>query len=148
MQRVGPVAYRLALPPTLSNLHNVFHVSQLRKYVHAPSHVMELDDVQVKENLTFEKLPVVVTDRKLKELRGKSIALVKILWDAATGEATWEGEQQFRERYPFLFPSKSVFGDENFCCWGGCETRSWYTPPSLPTLTHFPFSLSCSLLPF
>nr|KYP45839.1 Retrotransposable element Tf2 [Cajanus cajan] len=62
IQRVGPVAYRLALPPSLSNLHDVFHVSQLRKYVHDPSHVVELDDVQVKENLTFEKLPVAVVD--------------------------------------------------------------------------------------
>nr|KYP58945.1 hypothetical protein KK1_014368 [Cajanus cajan] len=120
--RVGPVAYRLALPPSLSNLHDVFHVSQLRKYVHDPSHVVDLDDVPVKESLTFEKLPVAVVDHKLKELRGKSIALVKVLWDAATGEATWEVEQQCRERYPFLFPSKSVFGDENSYCWGGCET--------------------------
>nr|KYP44149.1 Retrotransposable element Tf2 [Cajanus cajan] len=122
IQRVGPVAYRLALPPSLSNLHDVFHVSQLRKYIHDPSHVVELDDVQVKENLTFEKLSVAVVDHKLKELMGKSIALVKVLWDATTGEATWEVEQQCRERYPFLFPSKSIFGDENFCCWGGCET--------------------------
>nr|KYP54958.1 Transposon Ty3-G Gag-Pol polyprotein [Cajanus cajan] len=45
IQRVGPVAYRLALPPSLSKLHDVFHVSQLRKYVHDPSHVVELDDV-------------------------------------------------------------------------------------------------------
>nr|KYP36308.1 Retrotransposable element Tf2 [Cajanus cajan]KYP36312.1 Retrotransposable element Tf2 [Cajanus cajan] len=88
IQRVGPIAYRLALPPSLSNLHDVFHVFQLRKYVHDPSHVVELDDVRVKENLTFEKLPVVVVDHKLKELRGKSIALVKVLWDATTGEAT------------------------------------------------------------
>nr|KYP41735.1 Retrotransposable element Tf2 [Cajanus cajan] len=79
IQRVGPVAYRLALPPSLSNLHDVFHVSQLRKYVHDPSHVVELDDVPVKENLTFEKLPVAMVDHKLKELRGKSIALVKVL---------------------------------------------------------------------
>nr|KYP39338.1 Retrotransposable element Tf2 [Cajanus cajan] len=92
IQHVGPVAYRLALPPSLSNLHDVFHVSQLRKYIHDPSHVVELDDVRVKENLTFEKLPVTVIDHKLKELRGKSIALVKVLWDAATGEATWEVE--------------------------------------------------------
>nr|KYP33889.1 hypothetical protein KK1_045207 [Cajanus cajan] len=75
----GAVTYQLALPPSLSNLHDVFLVSQLRKYIHDPSHVMELDEVQVKENLTFEKLPVAVTDRKLKELRGKSIALVKVL---------------------------------------------------------------------
>nr|KYP35293.1 Retrotransposable element Tf2 [Cajanus cajan] len=122
IRRVGPVAYRLALPPSLSNLHDVFHVSQLRKYIHDPSHVVELDNVQVKPNLTFEKLPVAVVDHKLKELRGKSIALVKVLWDAATSEATWEVEQQYRERYPFLFPSKYVFGDENSCCWGDCET--------------------------
>nr|KYP35245.1 Retrovirus-related Pol polyprotein from transposon 17.6 [Cajanus cajan] len=123
IQRVGPIAYRLALPPSLSNLHDVFHVSQLRKYAYDPSHVVELDDVQVKENLTYEKSPVAIIDQKLKELRGKSIALVKVLWDAATGEATWEVEQQFREHYPFLFPSKSVFGDENYCCWGGCEAH-------------------------
>nr|KYP36257.1 Retrotransposable element Tf2 [Cajanus cajan] len=135
IQRVGPVAYRLAFPLSLSNLHDVFYVSQLRKYVHDPSHVVELDDVRVKENLNFEKSPVAVVDHKLKELRGKSIALVKVLWDAATGEATWEVEQQCRERYPFLFPSKSVFGDENSCCCGGCETRISHL--SLSTLTHF-----------
>nr|KYP34038.1 Retrotransposable element Tf2 [Cajanus cajan] len=88
IQRVGLVAYRLALPPSLSNLHDVFHVSQLRKYVHDPSHVVQLDDVRVKENLTFEKLPVAVVDHKLKELRGKSIALVKVLWDTATSEGS------------------------------------------------------------
>nr|KYP51486.1 Retrotransposable element Tf2 [Cajanus cajan] len=139
IQRVGPVAYWLALPPSLSNLHDVFHVSQQRKYVHDPSHVVELDDVQVKENLTFEKLLVAVVDHKLKELRGKCIALVKVLWDATTGEATWEVEQQCRERYPFLFPSKSVFGDENSCCWGGCETPLLFLFPFPDTLTH-----SCS----
>nr|KYP31329.1 Retrotransposable element Tf2 [Cajanus cajan] len=136
IQRVGPVAYRLALPPSLSNLHDVFHVSQLRKYVHDPSHVVQLDDVQVKENLTFEKLSVVVVDHRLKELRGKSIALVKVLWDAATGESTWEVEQQCRDRYPFLFPSKYVFRDENSCCWGGCETL-----PSFP-FSRISFTLS------
>nr|KYP44781.1 Retrotransposable element Tf2 [Cajanus cajan] len=75
IQRVGPVAYQLAFPPSLSNLHDVFHVSQLRKYVHDPGHVVELDDVQVKENLMFEKLPVAVVDHKLKE-RGAS----PLLW--------------------------------------------------------------------
>nr|KYP47126.1 hypothetical protein KK1_031226 [Cajanus cajan] len=54
-----------------------------------------MDKVQVRENLTYEKRPVAVADHKLKKLRGKSISLVKILWDAATGEATWEVESQF-----------------------------------------------------
>nr|KYP47178.1 hypothetical protein KK1_031202 [Cajanus cajan] len=88
LYRVGPVAYQLALPPVLSNLHNVFHVSQLRKYIQDLSHVVEMDDVQVRENLTYEKGPVPTIDHKLKELRGKSIKLVKILWVATTGEAT------------------------------------------------------------
>nr|KYP71426.1 Retrotransposable element Tf2 [Cajanus cajan] len=139
IQHVGPVAYRLALPPSLSNLHDVFHVSQLRKYVHDPSHVVELDDVQVKENLTFEKLPVAVVDHKLKELRGKSIALVNVLWDTATGEATWEVEQQCRDRYPSLFPSISRFSGTKTLVVGEVVRPlfSFSFPTSL-SLTHSP----------
>nr|KYP53939.1 Retrotransposable element Tf2 [Cajanus cajan] len=122
LHRVGPVAYQLALPPVLSNLHDVFHVSQLRKYIKDPSHVAEMDEVQVRENLTYEKRPVVVVDHKLKELRGKSISLVKTLWDAATSEATWEVESQFKEQYPFLFSGKPIFEDENFYLLGGIVT--------------------------
>ncbi|CAL0314767.1 unnamed protein product [Lupinus luteus] len=69
--KVGPVAYRIALPPLLSNLHNVFHVSQLRKYISDPSHVIEPDSIQLKDNLTFETLPVKIDDRSVKILRGK-----------------------------------------------------------------------------
>ena len=50
-ERVGTVAYRVGLPPHLLNLHDVFHVSQLRKYVPDPSHVIQRDDVQVRDNL-------------------------------------------------------------------------------------------------
>ncbi|RZB86561.1 Transposon Ty3-G Gag-Pol polyprotein [Glycine soja] len=64
LKKVGPVAYQIALPPSLSNPHNVFHVSQLRKYICDPSHVIELDDVQVKENLTYETLPLRIEDRR------------------------------------------------------------------------------------
>ena len=79
LKRVGPVAYQIALPPSLSNLHNVFHVSQLRNYICDPSHVIELDDVQVKENLTYETLPLRIEDRRTKHLRGKEIPLVKVI---------------------------------------------------------------------
>ena len=57
-RRIGPVAYEIALPPHLANLHNVFHVSQLRKYIADPSHVLEADDIQVREDLTMEAGPV------------------------------------------------------------------------------------------
>jgi len=58
LKRVDHVPYQISLNSSLSNLHNVFHASQLRKYIHDPSHVIELDDIQVKENLTYETLPL------------------------------------------------------------------------------------------
>ena len=77
-ERIGTVAYRVGLPPHLSNLHDVFHVSQLRKYVPDPSHVIPRDDVQVRDNLTIETLPVRIKGREVKKLRGKEIPLVKV----------------------------------------------------------------------
>lgn len=58
LKRVGPVIYQVDLPPSLSNLHSVFYVSQLRKYVYDSSHVIKLDNVQVRENLTYKTLPL------------------------------------------------------------------------------------------
>ena len=62
LRRVSPVAYQIALPPSLSNLHNVFDVSTLYKYIHDPSHVVKLDVVQVNENLTYETLSLRIED--------------------------------------------------------------------------------------
>ena len=58
MSKVGPVAYRLKLPPELSRIHNTFYVSMLRKYIPDPSHALREQPVQLKENLTDEKIPV------------------------------------------------------------------------------------------
>jgi len=74
-ERVGTIAYRVGLPPHLSNLHDVFHVSQLQTYVPDPSHVIPRDDVQVRDNLTIETLPVRIEGREMKKLRGKEIPL-------------------------------------------------------------------------
>ena len=81
------MAYRVGLPPHLSNLHDVFHVSQLRKYVSDLSHVIPRDDVLVRDNLTVETLPVRIEGREVKNLRGKEIPLVKFVWGGATGES-------------------------------------------------------------
>jgi len=59
---IGMTAHEIALPPHLANLHNVFHVSQLRKYVADPSHVLELDDIQIREDLTVNTKPVRILD--------------------------------------------------------------------------------------
>ena len=79
LKRVGKVAYRIALPPSLTNLHDVFHVSQLRKYVSDPTHVIESDNVQVRDDLTIESLPLRIEGREIKRLRNKEIASVKVV---------------------------------------------------------------------
>jgi len=108
------VAYEIALPPHLANLHNVFHVSQLRKYIPDPNHVLEVDNVQIKDNLSFEAKPVRIEDQQSKQLRGKTISMVKVVWDDRSGDSTWELEETIRETYPYLFSGKSIFVDEIF----------------------------------
>ncbi|KAA0036866.1 ty3-gypsy retrotransposon protein [Cucumis melo var. makuwa] len=104
LERVGPVAYRLALPPSLSTVHDVFHVSMLRKYVPDPSHVVDYEPLEIDENLSYTEQPVEVLAREVKTLRNKEIPLVKVLWrNHRVEEATWEREDDMRSRYPDLF---------------------------------------------
>ena len=79
MSNVGPIAYRLKLPPELSRIHDTFHVSMLRKYILDPSHVLREQPVQLKENLTYEEIPVQIVDHKEQVLRSKVFPLVKVL---------------------------------------------------------------------
>ncbi|XP_057250008.1 uncharacterized protein LOC130591108 [Beta vulgaris subsp. vulgaris] len=100
----GEVAYELALPVELSKVHNVFHVSQLRKYIHDPSHVLSYEPLKIDETLTYEEKPLQILDHREKVLRQKTIPLVKVLWsNHGEEEATWEKESDMRDRYPQLF---------------------------------------------
>lgn len=103
LRRIGPVAYEIALSPQLENLHNVFHVSQLRKYVPDPVRVLEIDDIQVGEDLTFDAGPIRLLDVQTKTLRGKDIRTVKVLWNETTQEITSELEEFMKKEYPYLF---------------------------------------------
>ncbi|KAA0047016.1 pol protein [Cucumis melo var. makuwa] len=76
LELIGPVVYRLALPPTFSAVHDVFHVSVLRKYVADSTHVVDFEPLHINENLSYEEQPA----REVKMLRNKGITLVKILW--------------------------------------------------------------------
>jgi len=109
LRRIGAAAYEIALPPHLANLYNVFHVSQLRKYIADPSHVLGSNDIQIREDLTVNTGLVRILDSQVKKLRGKEIKIVKVLWDEATQEMTWEMEDRMRQSYPHLFPGKSYF---------------------------------------
>ena len=104
VERVGPVAYRLDLPEKLSRVHNVFHISMLRKYIPDPSHVQETPEIELRDDLSYEEQPVQILGREEKELRNKTISLVKVLWrNHLVEEATWEQEDQMRSQYPHLF---------------------------------------------
>ena len=104
VQRVGVVAYRLALPPELSHVHDVFHVSMLRKCQPEPEAVVQWFDVPIQYDASYEEAPVQILDRKMKSLRHREIPLVKVLWQHhGVEEATWELETTMQERYPHLF---------------------------------------------
>ena len=80
IEKVGPVAYRLTLPPELEKIHNVFHVSMLRRYRSYQSHVVSSEVIELRPDLTYEEEPVEILTREVKELRNKLISLVKVLW--------------------------------------------------------------------
>ena len=89
LQRIGPAAYQLALPPAMSGLHDVIHVSQLRKYVPDPFQPVELDFIELKSDLTFQPEPERILDHDVKSLRSKEIPIVKVVWKGSPdGEAT------------------------------------------------------------
>ena len=80
IERIGLVAYRLDLPEELSRVHNVFHISMLHKYISDPSHVLEAPEIELRDDLSYEEQPVQILGREEKELRNKTISLVKVLW--------------------------------------------------------------------
>ncbi|XP_074271314.1 uncharacterized protein LOC141595246 [Silene latifolia] len=104
LDRVGEVAYRLILPPSLDRVHNIFHVLQLRKYVSDPSHVLEVENIELDEALTYAELLKDILDRKVRKTRNGETVLLKVLWsNHNVEEATWEPEEAMRECYPHLF---------------------------------------------
>ena len=80
VERVGPLAYRLALPPELAKIHNVFHVSMLRRYKSDPSHVLKDSEVEVSENLTYIEEPMAIVDHKVRQLWKRAIPIIKVIW--------------------------------------------------------------------
>ena len=103
LERVGTVAYRLALPPSMSGVHEVFHVSILWKYTPDPAHVVDWGQIEVHTDGTFEEGPVCVSDSRDRVLRRKTVRLVRVLWrHYGVEEPTWEREDTMRATYPLL----------------------------------------------
>ena len=110
LKRVGTVAYRLALPPSLSSVHAVFHVSMLKKYTPDPTHVVDWGELVVDADGTFNEGLVRIVDSRDQVLRSKTVRLVKVLWQYRGIErATWERQDTMRANHPFLFKEEDIF---------------------------------------
>jgi hypothetical protein len=98
-------AYQLELPQSLSSLHDVFHVSQL-KICHKvkPEKKVNMEDISLKPNLSYKEHPTRILDRAERTTRNKVTKFVKVQWSRhSVKEATWEQEDQLRKDYPNFF---------------------------------------------
>jgi hypothetical protein len=105
VEACGPVAYKLRLPPKMSAIHNVFHVSQLKKCVRLPTEIMAEPEVEILPDLSYQEYPSKVLDYKERSTRAKSIKMYKVQWsNRSEEEATWETEEFLRSNFPDCLP--------------------------------------------
>ena len=98
------MAYRLALPPQLSHILNVFHVSLFRGSNYHPLHVIDYPLERVEPDLFYREEPEAILDRDERGTRKRVIPFVKLLWkNHSEREATWETEEHMRWEYPDFF---------------------------------------------
>ena len=109
LERVDTIAYRLALPPSMSGVYEVFHVSMLRRYTPDPAHVVDWGEIDVDTDGTFKEGLVCIMDSRDQVLRRKIVRLVSVLWQhRGMEEATWEREDMMQAAYPFLFRDEAT----------------------------------------
>ena len=110
LERMGTVAYRLALPPSMSGVHEAFQVSMLRRYTPDPAHVVDWGQIEIDTDETFEEGPVYIVDSRDRVLQCTIVRLVGVLWQhCGVEESTWEREDTMRATYPFLFRDEGTW---------------------------------------
>jgi hypothetical protein len=116
LEKRGEVAYQLELPPQLSDVHDVFHVSQLKKCVRVPKEQIPMEDLDVKEDLSYQEYPLKILETSKRVTRNKKIKMCKVQWSHHTkDEATWKWEEELKVEFPSLFPDPSEsWGRDSF----------------------------------
>ena len=105
------MAYRVELSERLAGIHNVFHVSHLRKCLHESAEVVEpsiLEEAEVEREATVRRVPTPILGTEVKKLRNREVKLVKVQWSDVEEDATWETEDRIRAAYPLLFEGTSL----------------------------------------
>ena len=104
-ERIGSVAYRLLLPAQFSAIHDVFHVSQLRKCLRDSNSILDpgvVEKIEFSPNLTYEQHPIRIIASEVKRLRNKDVPLVKVQWSSNPKECSWKSREFIERTHPDL----------------------------------------------
>jgi hypothetical protein len=108
LQIYGPVAYKIRLPSQLAAIHDVFHISQLKKCIKVPTKIVETHAVEIEPDLSYTEQPIQILNTKERVTRRKKVKMYKILWDHHTEEeATWETESYLQQNFPSFLPTNT-----------------------------------------
>lgn len=101
VEQYGPVAYRLELPPYLSAVYNIFHVSQLKKCLQVPIEMVGMQDIEIEPDLTYPEQPIKIVDQKDRATQNQISIFYKVQWsNHSEQEATWKTKKLLRSNYP------------------------------------------------
>jgi hypothetical protein len=107
INKYGPLSYQVELPSKLSGVHNMFHVSQLKRCLKPPTDVIIEDTIPLEPDLTYKAYPTMILDQQDRVTRNKATWFYKVQWnDHSENEGTWEHEDFLRSNYPGLLPSR------------------------------------------
>jgi hypothetical protein len=120
----GPVAYHLQLPPQLAAIHNIFHVSQLRKCLKLPTEIIDSQAIKIEPDLTYTEYPLRVLDTKERSTRRETIRMFKIQWNHhMEEEATWETKSYLQHNFPDFFQANLRTWSFKFILFRNLRTR-------------------------
>ena len=122
------MAYRIQLPEKISDIHPVFHVSQLKKYLRVPEEQVFVDAIDLQDDLRYQELPIKISDTVTKHTRNSTVRLCRVQWSRhSEAEATWEREDALRKEFPHLFRNQPNLEDKIHFKWGRFVTSRKFT---------------------
>jgi hypothetical protein len=115
LEKKGEVAYQLELPDSLSDMHDVFHVSQLKKCLRVLEEQLPIEELNINEDLTYSEYPVRILETSRRITWSMVINMCKVMWSHhSEDEATWKREDELRTEFLYLFSESSIISRARF----------------------------------